>query len=182
MSRRINVTRRVSAGLVVLAAGAVLAGCGAASTTASPPAHSAAAATTASPARLVGTALMTIDGVTVHVPSSKPSVLVFLSISCADCSAATNAAAQASRTIGDKASFLGVDLDPGVPAQDLNDFLGSVNAKNLPTVIDAKFALLGKYKVSALSSVLVIDPGGKVTFRAVNPTANAITAAVAQSS
>lgn len=182
MSRRISLTRRVSAGLAMLAAGAVLAGCGTATTVSRPPAPSAAAGTTAGAPPAAGTALRTIDGLTVHVPSSKPSVLVFLSISCADCSAAAKAVAQASRTIGDKASFLGVDLDPGVPAQDLNDFLGSVNAKNLPTVIDEKAALTAKYQVTALSSVLVVDPAGKVTYRAVNPSASAITAAVAQSS
>ncbi|WP_265443908.1 TlpA family protein disulfide reductase [Flexivirga meconopsidis] len=117
-----------------------------------------------------------------RVPSSKPSVLVFISISCADCSAAAKAVAQASRTSGDKATFLAVDLDPGVAPRDLSGFLSSVNAKNLPSVVDEKAALTGKYQVSALSSVIVINPAGKVTYRAVNPTANAITAAVAHSS
>ena len=131
---------------------------------------------------VAGLTVTTIGGARVRVPSGKPSVLVFISLSCADCSAAAKAVAQASRTIGDKATFLAVDLDPGVPAQDLNDFLGSVHAKTLPTMIDAKFALSAKYKVSALSSVIVIDPAGKVTYRAVNPTASAITTAVAQSS
>lgn len=83
--------------------------------------------------------------------------------------------------VGDTATFLAVDLDPGVPARDLHGFLASVDAKNLPTMVDAKFGLLAKYNVSALSSVIVIDPAGKVTYRAINPSAGAITAAIAQS-
>lgn len=182
MSSRSSVARRVSVGLTVLAAGAVLAGCGAAATSSSVPAASAAAGTHAGAAPAAGTALRTIDGSTVRVPGSMPSVLVFLSIGCADCSAAAKTVAQAARSVGDKASFLGVDLDPGVPPQDLRSFLAAADAQNLPTVIDAKAALTAKYQVTALSSVLVVDPAGKVTYRAVNPTANAITAAVAQSS
>lgn len=179
---RSSMTRRVSVGLAMLAAGAVLAGCGAAATSSSVPAASAAVGTPAGAASASGTALRTIDGSTVRVPGSKPSVLVFISIGCADCAAAAQTVAQAARTIGDKASFLGVDLDPGVPVQDLNGFLGSVNARNLPTVIDAKAALADKYQVTALSTVLVVDPAGEVTYRAVSPPAGAITAAVAQSS
>lgn len=188
MSRRSSVPRRVGSALTgTLAAATVLTACGTTRTASNPP-----AATSTSPgsstalrpatAQDAGTALTTIAGATVRVPSSKPSVLVFISISCADCSAAAKAVAQARNSVGDKATFLAVDLDPGVPAQDLNSLLAYVHAKSLPTMIDAKFALSAKYKVSALSSVIVIDPAGKVTYRAVNPTASAITTAVAQSS
>lgn len=122
--------------------------------------------------------LTTIDGTTVRVPSGKPSVLVFISISCADCSAATKAVARASHAVGDKAAFLAVDLDPGVPATDLTSFLDYVDAKRLPTMIDAKAALLAKYNVTALSTVIIIDSAGKVTYRAINPGSNAIVTAV----
>src|SRR5439155_14179008 len=59
-------------------------------------------------------------------------------VSCADCSAAAKAVAQASHTVGDGATFLAVDLDPGVPVSTLNSFLDYVDAKDLPTMVDAK--------------------------------------------
>ena len=183
MSRRISVTRRVNAGLAMLAAGAVLAGCGAASTASSLPAPSVAAGTTGRPVPAVGIALRTIDGATVHVPSSKPTVLAYIAMGCADCAAAAKAAGQASHTLGSTATVLAVDLDPGAPASEVNAFLDYVGAKGLPVVVDdTHFDLSRKYAVTALSSVIVIDPAGKVTYRAVNPSADAITAAVAQSS
>lgn len=176
-----SLARRAGLALAVAAASAMLlAACGTTPTASS--SQQRTTHPTAATSAVSGTALTTIDGTTVQVPSSKPSVLVFISISCADCSAAAKAVAQASHTVGDKANFLAVDLDPGVPTQDLKSFLAYVHAKNLPTMIDQKAALLAKYQVSALSSVLVINPAGKVTYRAVNPTPAAITGAVGTAS
>ncbi|MGI8868554.1 MAG: hypothetical protein ACR2F6_06820 [Mycobacteriales bacterium] len=45
-------------------------------------------------------------------------------------------------------------------------------------MIDAKAALLAKYNVTALSTVIIIDSAGKVTYRAINPGSNAIVTAV----
>lgn len=182
-----SLPRRASAALVgAVAAAAVLTACGSPTPASSPKRVTSTSAGTSSHAQaatlpVAGATLRTIDGTTVRVPSSKPSVLVFISISCADCSAAAKAVAKARTAVGDTATFLAVDLDPGVPARDLHGFLASVDAKNLPTMVDAKFGLLAKYNVSALSSVIVIDPAGKVTYRAINPSAGAITAAIAQS-
>ena len=44
--------------------------------------------------------------------------------------------------------------------------------------MDQKAVLSGKYQVTALSTVLVIDPAGHVTFRAVNPSPAKIVSAV----
>ena len=132
--------------------------------------------------------LTTIDGAAVQVPSNRPSVLVFLSITCADCAdvartlaqveAATNATARAAHLATTKARFLGVDMDRGASGKTVADFLSSVGAEALPTVVDQKAVLSGKYQVTALSTVLVIDPAGHVTFRAVNPSQAKILAAV----
>lgn len=173
--------RRVGATVAVAATAVILAACGSGANHIGTSTQSASSTASGSPAPTQGTesaVLTTIDGRTVRVPSGKPSVLVFISISCADCSAAAKAVAQASHTVGDKAEFLAVDLDPGVPATDLTSFLDYVDAKGLPTMIDAKATLLAKYNVSALSSVIVIDSAGKVTYRAINPSSNAIVAAV----
>src|SRR5690348_12932544 len=55
-----------------------------------------------------GVIVTTIAGGSVRVPSGKPSVLVFISLSCADCSAAAKAVARAQHSSGDTASFLAV--------------------------------------------------------------------------
>jgi thiol-disulfide isomerase/thioredoxin len=132
--------------------------------------------------------LTTIDGAAVRVPSNRPSVLVFLSITCADCAdvartlaqveSATNATARAAHLATTKARFLGVDMDRGASSEAVADFLHSVGADGLPTVVDQKAVLSGMYQVTALSTVLVVDSTGHVTFRAVNPSQAKIVAAV----
>ena len=86
--------------------------------------------------------------------------------------------ARAARSLPDRATFLAVDLDPAVSASNVRDFLDSVGAKGLPVTINSDGTLLHKYRVTVLSSVLIIDPAGKVVYRAVNPSANAITRAL----
>jgi hypothetical protein len=169
--------------VVAIAAAVLLASC---STNPARPARGAASS--ASGAATSQAALTTIDGAAVRVPSNRPSVLVFLSITCADCAdvartlaqveAATNATARAAHLATTKARFLGVDMDRGVSGQTVTDFLHSVGADGLPTVLDQKAVLSGTYRVTALSTVLVIDPAGRVTFRAVNPSQTKILAAV----
>jgi thiol-disulfide isomerase/thioredoxin len=129
-----------------------------------------------------GTRLTTFEGTRVRVPGSKPTVLAFISVSCADCTAAAKALARASQTLGRAATVLGVDVDPGLTASEMRRFLDYVGAKTLPVMIDSKLALMRTYAVSALSTVLVVNPAGRVTFRAVNPSPGAIEAAVDEAS
>lgn len=183
MTDKFGVLRRAGATLAITAAVAVVAACGTGAgrtATGSDPVTSAATssadATQAAAAR--SSALKTINGTTVHIPNGGPSVLAFISVGCADCAAAAKAVAQASHTLGEKATFLAVDLDPGIPRQALTGFLDYVHAADLPVAIDTKFSLSKRYAVAALSTVLVINPAGKVSFRQVNPSPGAITAAV----
>src|SRR5262249_7626603 len=122
---------RALVAVVAIAAAVVLASC---STHPATPAHSAASRT---PDAATGPAtLTTIDGAAVRVPGNRPSVLVFLSINCADCAyaartlarveAATKATARAAHLATTKARFLGVDMDRGVSGQTVADFLHSV--------------------------------------------------------
>jgi thiol-disulfide isomerase/thioredoxin len=169
-------------GTVVIAAAVLLASCG---TSPATRAHSAASGPRAATGRVV---LTTIDGAAVRVPGNRPSVLVFLSMTCADCAdaartlaqveAATKATARAAHLAAAKARFLGVDMDRGASGQAVTDFLHSVGAAGLPTVLDQKAVLSGAYQVTALSTVLVIDQAGRVTFRAINPSPAKILAAV----
>jgi hypothetical protein len=174
---------RLLVAVVAIAAAVLLASC---STNPAKPARSAASS--ASGAASGQAVLTTIDGAAVRVPSNRPSVLVFLSINCADCAdaaralarveAATMATARAAHLATTKARFLGVDMDRGVSGQTVAEFLHSVGAAGLPTVVDQKAVLSGTYQVTALSTVLVIDAAGKVRFRAVNPSPAKIVAAV----
>jgi hypothetical protein len=178
--------RRASGVRVIAAAVLLASGCAACSTNTASHARSP----TPSPRHAAASqaALTTIDGAAVRVPGNRPSVLVFLSITCADCAdvartlaqveAATNATARAAHLATTKARFLGVDMDRGASGKAVADFLHSVGADNLPTVVDQKAVLSGTYQVTALSTVLVIDSAGHVTFRAVNPSQAKILAAV----
>ena len=168
--------------VVIVVVAVVLAGCGSAhipasrsgATSVSTRAHQAAAVAT----------LRTTDGVVVRVPSARPSVLLFISLGCADCAASAQSMARAAgvaRAAGSlrgRATFLAVDLDPAVSASNVRDFLDSVGAKGLPATVNSDGTLLHKYHVAVLSSVLIIDPAGKVVYRAVNPSATAITRAL----
>lgn len=191
MIRRSRPPGRTRVGVVAIAAAVVLASCVACSTNPATRGRSAASGSATSGSRGAGTGpavLTTIDGAAVRVPGTKPSVLVFLSITCADCAdaartlarveAATNATAQAAHLATAKARFLGVDMDRGASVQAVAAFLHSVGADGLPTVLDHNSALAGAYQVTALSTVLVIDPAGRVRYRAINPSPAKILAAV----
>ena len=69
-------------------------------------------------------------------------------------------------------------MDRGASVHTVADFLHSVGADGLPTVVDQKAVLSGRYQVTALSTVLVVDSTGRVTFRAVNPSPAKIVSAV----
>jgi thiol-disulfide isomerase/thioredoxin len=193
MSHRLRPPGRPLVGLATIAAAVVLASCCAACSTNPGTRGRSAAATDSAASGAAGAAtgqaaLTTLDGAAVRVPGNKPSVLVFLSITCADCAdaartlarveAATQATARAAHLATAKARFLGVDMDRGASGQAVTAFLHSVGADGLPTVLDQKAVLSGAYQVTALSTVLVIDSAGRVKFRAINPSPAKILAAV----
>jgi hypothetical protein len=155
----------------------VLAGCSSAHTSARQSAANRVS-TRAHPAAVV--TLRTTDGAVMRVPSARPSVLLFITLGCADCAASAQSMTRAARSLRaagslrGQATFLAVDLDPDLPAAHLRDFLNSVGARGLPATINSDGTLIHKYHVTALSSVLIINPAGKVVYRAVNPTAHAI--------
>ena len=189
LTRRRRAPGRACVGLAAIAAAALVASCSASPAARARDAGSAGRVAPGSSGAATGqTVLTTIDGAAVRVPSNRPSVLVFLSMTCADCAnaartlaqveAATNATARAAHLATTKARFLGVDMDRGASGKAVTDFLRSVGAAGLPAVLDEKAVLSGTYQVTALSTVLVIDPAGRVTFRAINPSPAKILAAV----
>jgi hypothetical protein len=172
--------RSRSAAVLVAVMAVLLAGCGGGMHTQVRQPAATGASTRTTQVSAVAT-LRTTDGAVVRVPSARPSVLLFISLGCADCAESSQSmaqAARAARSAHDRATFLAVDLDPAVTASHVRDFLDSVGAKGLPVTLNSDGTLLHKYHVTVLSSVLIIDPAGKVVYRAVNPSAKAITKAL----
>ncbi len=139
----------------------------------------------ASPAPAGGpatTTVTTIAGNTVSLPGSKPAALFFFAVGCGECTGGAKSLAQAATTVGDKAEFLAVDMDPSETSDAITGFLRSIDSPHLPAAIDKGAALSRTYHVSALSTLIVIDPTGKVTFRATDPAPDKIQDALATAS
>lgn len=122
-------------------------------------------------------ALTTIDGRQVSVPGSTPTALLFFSFSCGECVVGGKSLAQAqagAENAGSKAGFLLVDMDPKESPQDAARFRDQIDSKNLPAVIDTGATLSRTYKISALTTVIVVDAAGKVTYQGHAPSADQI--------
>ncbi|MFD4190514.1 TlpA family protein disulfide reductase [Amycolatopsis thermoflava] len=172
MTHSLLASRRAAAAAAVVLATAVpmLAACG--SDTATPAAPSLAASRPGEVA--------TIAGHTVRVPGAKPTALFFFSVGCGECAGGAKSLAQAARAAGGKAEFLAVDMDPSESTQDITGFLKTVDGTDLPAAIDTGAALTQRFGVSALSTLVVVAPSGKVTYRATDPSPQAITTALDQ--
>lgn len=125
------------------------------------------------------TVVTTLAGATVRIPADKPAAVFFFSVGCGECLGGGKSLAQAATTVGDKAQFLAVDMDPGDTKDAITGFLHAIDGPELPTTIDTGATLSRAYKVSALSTLLVVEPAGKVTYRATDPTADQIRTALA---
>ncbi|MEU2770441.1 TlpA disulfide reductase family protein [Streptomyces diastaticus] len=118
-----------------------------------------------------------LDDTTLAVPANKPSALFFFSVGCGECAGGAknlDKAAQAFDKAGKKANFLAVDMDPSESKQTIRQFLDYIKAPTLPATIDKGAALSQRYQVAALSTLIVVDPQGKVTYRATDPSADQI--------
>ena len=125
--------------------------------------------------------LTTLDGAPVTIPGSKPAALFFFSVGCGACVGGATSLAQSATAVGDKADFLAVDMDPRESPETVRGFLDHIKAPQLPATIDTGAALSRRFQVAALSTLIVIDPrGGKVTYRATDPTADQIKAELAK--
>lgn len=115
-----------------------------------------------------------LDGTTVAVPAKEPAALFFFSVGCGECVGGAKSLGEAAREFGDKATFLAVDMDPSESEATIRQFLDYVEAPELPTAVDTNAQLSRRYQVAALSTLIVVDPGGKVTYRATDPSSQEI--------
>lgn len=168
-----RVRARAGAVAAALTAAVAVAGCGAADsqTTSSSGTRPAAAAT-------MPRAVSTIDDTSLRLPDGKPAAVFFFTVGCGSCQAGGAALAQVRAKAASKADFLLVDLDPTEPRQDIDAFRTSIGDPSLSTVATGALDLAQTFKVSALSTVVVLNPAGAVTWRATDPSTDQIIAAL----
>ncbi|GGL35389.1 hypothetical protein GCM10010095_20940 [Streptomyces anthocyanicus] len=125
-----------------------------------------------------GTEVTTIADEKITVPGNRPTALFFFSVGCGECATGAKSLAKAGKTLNGKAGVLAVDMDPAESPQTIRQFLDYIKAPELPAAIDEGATLSQKYKVAALSTLIVVDPSGTVTYRATDPGPEAIQAAL----
>ena len=125
-----------------------------------------------------------VDGQQISLPANgKPTAVFFFSVGCGECVNGVRSLGEAATTAenaGTVASFLAVDMDPGESKALIGDFMESVDAEHVPAAIDDGAALSRRFEVAALSTLIVVDADGTVTFRATDPDAATITAELAK--
>ena len=161
--------RRALSIAAALAAGSVaLTGCG--NTNAD-----AAATDPGSPATVTS-----VDGQQISLPATgEPPAVFFFSVGCGGCVGGVRSlgeAATAADKAGTEASFLAVDMDPGESQETIEEFMEYVDAEHVPAAIDTGAALSQRFGVAALSTLIVVDADGNVTFRGTDPSTRTITA------
>lgn len=121
----------------------------------------------------------TTPGQQVTVPGSKPSVLFFFSIECGLCGPATQELAGVQRSLPAQANFVAVDIAPYETAEEIEDFLAGHQASSLAYASDTDARLITAYKINQVSTAVVLDAAGREVFRAVEPSAEQLRAALA---
>lgn len=168
--------RRTLLALAVTAA--LAAGATACGTETTPAKTTAANSTGKGPVSKDGSEVTTIGDEKIPVPGEKPTALFFFSVGCGECAGGAKSLAKVGKELNGKANVLAVDMDPGESPQLVRQFLDYIKAPQLPAVIDKNATLSQRYQVAALSTLIVVDPAGKVTYRATDPGPEAIQAAL----
>lgn len=118
----------------------------------------------------------TLAGGAIQLPGKRPSVLLFFSVGCGACGPAAQSLAQAQAAAPGAADFAVVDVAGHETADDIKQFLSDYEAPDLGYAIDTDGSLVSGYKVTQLSTVLIVEPDGAIVFRAVEPSAETIRA------
>lgn len=117
-----------------------------------------------------------VDGETRTIPAGKPAALFFFSVGCGECVGGAASLNKAAETLGSSADYLLVDMDPREPQDTIDAFRDYIKAPKLPAVIDTGAALTTRYQITSLSTLVVVDSKGNVTYRAKDPSADQIQA------
>ena len=124
-----------------------------------------------------------LDGQQISLPAAgKPTAVFFFSVGCGECVNGVRFLGEAVTIAdenGNEASFLAVDMDPRESEETIEGFMEYVGAEHVPAAIDEGAAVSQRFKVAALSTLIVVDADGQVTFRATGPDAETSTAELA---
>ena len=173
--------RRRLAGLVLAAAAVALLGgcCGCGLPTQASQGGNGADDATVTPTPQAALTVRALDGRPIQIPGRRPTVLYFFSAGCRQCVSGARSLVQARKQTGPAATFLTVDLDPTETPAVIRQFAAVAGDPDLPAASDRDAALGRRYQVAALGTLIVIDPAGAVTYRAVDPTIAPTLAAIA---
>lgn len=122
----------------------------------------------------------TTAGQAIKVPGGRPTVLLFFSVECGTCAPAAKALAQARADDHAAANFVVVDVAAYETEGDIRGFLDAHGAGGLGYTSDADGRLIAYYKVTQLSTVLILDADNNVAFRAIEPSADTIRSELAK--
>jgi hypothetical protein len=119
-----------------------------------------------------------IDGQQISLPAAgEPTAVFFFSVGCGECVGGVRSLGDAATLAGVSGGrFLAVDMDPRETKGTITEFMKYVHAEHVPVAIDTGAVLAQRFSVAALSTVIVVDADGKVTFRGTDPSAEIITA------
>lgn len=117
-----------------------------------------------------------VEGTARTIPAGKPAALFFFSVGCGECVGGAASLNKAAEAMGSSADYFLVDMDPREPKDTIDAFRDYIKAPRLPAVIDTGAALTTRYQVTSLSTLVVVDAKGNVTYRAKDPSAEQIQA------
>lgn len=121
----------------------------------------------------------TLSGEKVPIPGAKPSVVFFFAASCVTCGSGAQALAEAQLSVPG-ANYVAVDIDPSESEAVVRDFLTDNGAETLAFTRDTDAELTVAFKVTQLSTAIVLDASGAEIYRVVHPTTSKLRAALAE--
>lgn len=123
----------------------------------------------------------TLTSERVPIPAQQPTVMLFFTPGCASCEDAARAVVSASQlAAASEARFLAIDLDPSGDPETINRFLAGVGGQDLPAAVDRIAQLTQTFDVNALGTVVIVNPDGTVSYRAIEPSTDQIVHALLQ--
>ncbi|MGH3736031.1 MAG: TlpA family protein disulfide reductase [Micromonosporaceae bacterium] len=120
----------------------------------------------------------TVDGATLTVPDGKPVAAYFFSLTCGHCVKAGKAFVAARAKLSDQATFLLVDANPTETNADVDKFRDLIGGKDVPAAFNKEAKLMQAWGVDAMTTIVVLDATGKVSYQRSNPTLEEMLTAV----
>lgn len=120
----------------------------------------------------------TEQGTVFVTPNGKPTMLLFMTTQgCSDCATQAQAIDRLAQQNGGKLEALGLEMDASTSRQDVDSFSQTL-ALHYPLAFDQGARLQRRFQADALSTVVILDGGGRPVFRGVDPSDDALQAAL----